>query len=140
MSVAFPFRNAGDRPVRILSLDPSCGCMSAASDKAVYGPGESGTVRIELALAGYSGRVRRSVSVATDDGSGRFAELTLTVEIPELIVITPRFLFWRVGDAPEAKVVEVAVTDPKTTRWMESSASTHIFRRNCRQGSRECFG
>jgi hypothetical protein len=59
--------------------------------------------------------VRRSVAVTTDDANGRFAELTLTVEIPELIVITPRFLFWRVGDLPEEKMAEVLVTDPKTT-------------------------
>ena len=114
ISVTFPFRNAGDRPVRIVSLDPSCSCMSAAPDKAVCAPGESGEIRVELALAGYSSRVRRSVAVATDDANGRFAELTLTVEIPELIVITPRFLFWRVGDTPDERVAEIVVTDPKT--------------------------
>jgi hypothetical protein len=115
ISVTFPFRNAGDRPVRILSLDPSCSCMSAAPDKPVCAPGESGEVRVELNLTGYTGRVHRSISVTTDDETGRLAELTLTVEIPELVVITPRFLFWRVGDMQEEKVSEVVVTDPKTT-------------------------
>jgi hypothetical protein len=115
MSLTFPFRNAGDRPVRILSLDPSCSCMSATPDKAVCAPGESGEIRVELALTGYAGRVRRSVAVATDAADGKFAELTLTVEIPELIVITPRFLFWRVGAESDEKVAEVVVTDPKTT-------------------------
>jgi hypothetical protein len=117
MSVTFPFRNAGDRPVRILSLDPSCSCMSAAPDKEICAPGESGEIRVELAVAGYSGRVRRSIAVVTDDANGRFAELTLTVDIPELVVITPRFLFWKVGDAPEAKSAELVVADPKTTTF-----------------------
>jgi hypothetical protein len=115
MSVVFPFRNAGEKPVRILSLDPSCSCMSAAPVRAVCAPGESGEIRVELVLAGYSGRVRRSVAVATDDPGGRFAELTMTVEIPELVAITPRFLFWRVGDKPEEKVSEVVLADPKAT-------------------------
>ena len=115
MHVAFSFRNVGDRPVRILALDPSCSCMSAEPDKAVYVPGGSGEIRVELALTGYSGRLRRRVTVTTDDAEGKFAELTLTVDIPELVVITPRFLFWRVGDQPEVKAVEIVVTDPKTT-------------------------
>src|SRR5664280_66400 len=38
MHVAFSFRNVGDRPVRILALDPSCSCMSAEPAKAVCGP------------------------------------------------------------------------------------------------------
>jgi len=44
------------------------------------------------------------------------------VEIPELIVITPRFLFWRVGAESDEKVAEVVVTDPKTTRLTGLSA------------------
>lgn len=115
LSVVFPFRNAGRNPVRILSLDPSCSCMSTGMAKAVYAPGESGEIRVELALAGYSGRVRRSVVVATDDPGGRYAELTMTVDIPDLVAITPRFLFWRVGERPEEKQAEVVVTDPETT-------------------------
>lgn len=115
MSVTFPFQNTGDKPVRILSLDPSCSCMSAAPDKFVYAPGEVGEIRVDLTLVGYSGSLRRSVAVTTDDAKSRFSDLTLKVEIPDVVVITPRFLFWRVGDQPEDKVVEVVVTDPKTT-------------------------
>ena len=115
MNVVFPFRNIGGKPVRILSLDSSCGCMSAVPAKAVCAPGESDEIRVELILTGYSGRVRRSVAVSTDDADGKYAELTMTVEIPELVAITPRFLFWRVGDQPEEKAAEVVVNDPKST-------------------------
>lgn len=115
MTVVFPFRNTGDQPVRILSVDPSCSCVAAGPEKAVCAPGESGAIRVELNLAGYVGRVRRSLAVATDDSAGKFAELTLTVDIPELVSITPRFLFWRIGDQPEAKSAEIVVTEPRTT-------------------------
>jgi Protein of unknown function (DUF1573) len=125
--VTFPFRNAGDRPVRILSLDPSCSCMSAVPDKTVFAPGESGEIRVELALTGYSGRVRRSVAVATDAADGKFAELTLTVEIPEVVTIMPRFLFWRVGAVPEEKVAEVVATDPKTTTIDQAECASPRF-------------
>jgi hypothetical protein len=113
MSAVFVFRNAGDKPVRILALDPSCSCMSAEPDKAVHLPGESGEIRVELALTGYVGRMHRTLAVTTDDAQGKFTDLTVTVDIPESVTITPRFLFWRVGDAPEEKAAEITIADPK---------------------------
>jgi len=114
MKAVFAFRNAGDKAVRILALDPSCSCMSAEPDMAVHAPGESGEIRIVLALTGYVGRVHRTLMVTTDDAQEKFTELTLTVDIPEWVTITPRFLFWRVGDPPVEKTVDIVVTDPKT--------------------------
>lgn len=111
----FSFRNAGDKPVRIIALDPSCSCMAAEPGKELYAPGESGEIRVELALAGYVGHLRRSVAVETDDPEHRFTDLTLTVDIPEPVAITPRFLFWRVGDPPEEKSLEIVVAEPAKT-------------------------
>jgi Protein of unknown function (DUF1573) len=116
MRAVFAFRNAGDRPVRILGLDPSCSCVSAEADKDVHGPGESGEIRVDLALAGYVGRMHRSIAVTTDDPKEKFTELTLTVDIPESVTITPRFLYWRVGDPPEEKTADIALADPKTAK------------------------
>jgi hypothetical protein len=123
----FPFRNRGDKPVRIISVDPSCSCMAAEPGKEVYAPGEAGEIRVEVALAGYVGRLRRSVAVETDDATGRFAELILTVDIPEPVVINPRFLLWRVGDRPEEKSLEIVVAEPKTTVFGEIECSSPLF-------------
>jgi hypothetical protein len=127
LRVTFSFRNSGDAPVRILALDPSCSCMSVAPDKPVYAPGESGEIRVDLTLVGYSGVVRRSVAVTTDDAKSRFSDLTLTVQIPEVVVITPRFLFWGVGDKPDEKAAKVVVTDPKTTTLGEVECANVHF-------------
>jgi hypothetical protein len=127
MTLEFPFRNAGDKPVRILALDPSCSCMSAEPDKAVYAPGQSGEIRVDVSLVGYSGHVRRSIAVTTDDAKSKYADLTLTVEIPEVVTITPRFLFWRVGDRAEDKSADVVLTDPKTTTLGEVECANTRF-------------
>jgi len=111
----FPFRNGGDRPVRILSLSPSCGCVAAEPDQWRYAPGESGEIRVQMALTGYVGHLRRSVSVELDDPAQRFVELTLTLDIPEPVTIAPRFLFWRVGDAPAEKNLEIVLAEPAET-------------------------
>jgi Protein of unknown function (DUF1573) len=139
LTVTFPFRNTGDHPVRILSLDPSCSCMSAVPNQAVCAPGESGEISVELALTGYAGRLRRAVTVTTDAVDGKFAELTLTVEIPELVAITPRFLFWRVGAAPEEKAVEIVITDPKTTKLDGTECANPHFQAQLSPGPSGAF-
>lgn len=128
MTVTFPYRNTGDQPVRILSVDPSCSCVAAGPEKAVCAPGESGAIRVELRLAGFIGRVRRSLAVTTDDPAGQFAELTLSVDIPEVVNITPRFLYWRIGDQLEAKSADIVVADPKTTTVGEIECDNPRFR------------
>jgi hypothetical protein len=128
LTAAFPFRNSGDKPVRILSVDPSCSCVSAEPDKAVCAPGETGAIRVQLNLTGYIGHLTRTLAITTDDPTGRFAQLVLTVDIPELVNITPRFLFWRIGDQPAAKSAEIAVADPKTTTVGEVECDNPHFR------------
>ncbi len=123
----FPFRNAGDQPVRIVSLDPSCGCMAAEPGKWVYAPGETGEIRVQMALAGYVGHLRRSVAVETDDAAQRFVELTMTLDIPEPVAIAPRFLFWRVGDAAAEKSVEITVAEPAKTSLAGVTCDSDAF-------------
>lgn len=127
MTVEFAFRNAGDTPLRILALNPSCSCMSAEPDKAIYAPGQTGEIRVDLSLVGYSGHVRRSIAVTTDDAKSKYANLTLTVEIPEVVTITPRFLFWRVGDRVEDKSADVVLADPRTTTLGEVECANTRF-------------
>lgn len=123
----FRFRNQGDKPVRIVSLDPSCGCITAEPSKEVYAPGESGEIRVEMAIAGNVGHLRRSIAVETDDAAGRFVDLTLSVDVPEPVSITPRFLFWRVGDRPEQKQLEIVVSEPEKVRIDRIEHGTALF-------------
>jgi hypothetical protein len=98
--------------------------MAAEPDKAVHAPGESGEIRVDLSLTGYVGRIHRTLAVTTDDPAGRFTDLTMTIDLPEWVTITPRFLFWRVGDPPDEKAVDVTIADPKavTVGKLESAS------------------
>jgi hypothetical protein len=111
-AVAYPFRNDSGRPVHVLAVVPSCSCMAALPPKEVYVPGEEGEIRVEVSLAGYVGRLRRSVTVETDEPGRRFVDLTLMLDIPESAVFTPRFLFWQVGDKAEEKSLQIVLADP----------------------------
>jgi len=91
----YPFRNTGARPVRILSVLPNCGCITATLSKEVYAPGEFGEIRVGFSFAGSVGQQVKTISVSADDAADHATILTLTVDIPEAVVLTPRFLFWR---------------------------------------------
>ena len=124
----YRFRNSGDRPVHIVSLDPSCECMAAQPGKAVYAPGETGEIRVEVSLAGYSGRLRRSLAVETDDPDHRYTDLTLTIDVPEPVSISPRFLYWRVGEPPAAKRLQIIVADPAAVSLGGTVSENPAFR------------
>ncbi len=127
VSAIYHFRNAGDQPVRIVALDPSCRCVAAAPDRGEYGPGEGGEIRVDVALTGYVGRLRRSVAVETDDPAHRFYELTLTVNVREPVAITPRFLYWRTGEAPAEKSLTVVLANPANTSLGAATSDSAQF-------------
>ena len=123
----YPFRNTGGKPVRIIALDPSCSCMTAEPSKEVFAPGETGEIRVVAALTGFVGHLRRAVAVETDDAAARFAELTLTLDIPEPVVISPRFLLWQVGDRPEEKSLEILLAEPGKSTLGEVECRPPLF-------------
>jgi len=108
----FAFRNAGTRAVRVVSLRPSCDCISAQASKPSFAAGEAGVVRVEMALAGLVGRQEKMVNVTTDDPTEKPVELLLVVDIPEAVAIRPRALAWEVGAKLQQKVLTVTVAEP----------------------------
>ncbi|HEY5079554.1 MAG TPA: DUF1573 domain-containing protein [Opitutaceae bacterium] len=80
--VEFPFRNAGDRVVTIVSVETSCRCTSADTSKKSYSPGEKDAVSVDLAIGAQSGLVEKSVTVTTDGPELKPFLLSLKVRVP----------------------------------------------------------
>ncbi len=80
--VTFPFRNSGDKPVTIVSVDTSCRCTSAETAKDTYAPGEKGILAVEMKIGGQEGVVDKSVTVTTDGAEPAPFVLSLRVTIP----------------------------------------------------------
>jgi Protein of unknown function (DUF1573) len=80
--VEFPFRNSGDRPVTITSVETSCRCTSADTSKKTYAPGERDSVSVDFSVGGQEGAVVKTVTVATDGPELAPFTLTLRVDIP----------------------------------------------------------
>jgi len=108
----YSFRNAGPKTVRILSVAPSCDCVTAKADRAAYAPGESGTIRAEFTVGGSEGHNEKSVNVVTDDDPAHPQRLLLTVDLPEPVALRPRAVFWKTGEPAAEKAVEIVLAEP----------------------------
>ena len=107
----YRFTNAGTEPVTIDSVRTSCGCTTATLTKKEYLPGESGEIEARFEVGGRVGHQEKAILVTTKDSPQAPAVLRLIVNIPESVKITPEMVFWRVGEAPEPKTIEVSVSE-----------------------------
>lgn len=105
--VVFSFTNAGRSPVSVLSVQPSCGCMTVEPTKTTYAPGEGGQLRVHMDLQGRTGLQEKSIAVTTDDSAAP-TRLNLEVNIPAIVQIAPQGVMWNRG-GPKASQ-EVLVT------------------------------
>jgi hypothetical protein len=116
VSVVFPFRNATDHTLRIMTINSSCTCTTATTAKDAYAPGEKGDLQVEFQLGERMGRQERVITVVTDDPNSPLSSVKLIVDIPELASVRPRLLFWSIGEKAETKVAEIVLANPETSR------------------------
>jgi Protein of unknown function (DUF1573) len=118
----FRFTNAGDTPVKITDLRPSCGCTTAVLKKEEYAPGESGEIEAKFKFSGRVGHQEKWIVVSTDWVPPAPTILRFTVNIPEAITILPEIVFWRIGDQLKPKTVRIAVPDEIPTKIVSVQA------------------
>ena len=105
----FKYKNAGDKPVKILSVHPSCGCTTAALPKEVVEPNESGEITATFHIGDRSGVQTKTISVLTDDEPSKPTVLKLQATIPQLLQIAPTFVYWSATDVLDPKTITVTV-------------------------------
>jgi hypothetical protein len=117
----YRFTNAGPRPVSVVAVEPSCGCVATSLAKSTYAPGEAGVIQVtfDLSMDGLAGVQDRTITVKTDDRAPPTV-LQLRVTAVTLAAATPAQVSWERGEAPATKValvtakgnVPIAVTLP----------------------------
>lgn len=92
-TVRYPFylTNTLNEPINIVSLRPSCGCTSGASDKSLVQPGERATIEAQMDTTNFVGHKATILFVTLITGSGQQAEVRLAVssDIQSDIVLNP---------------------------------------------------
>ncbi len=103
--VDFKFRNTGNDPVELLSMRPSCSCISAHPEKRRYLPGESGILKVVFDLGNRTGPQKKSVKIITSDNPAQNQILYLKIDIPEAYLFSTKRLTWESGQKKPTKTV-----------------------------------
>ncbi len=104
----FVFTNVGDSPVELLDVRSSCGCTTAALEKKVYEPGESGKLTAVFDVGQRVGEQSNSIMVRTDHPERSIHSLIFVVDIPRPLTLSHRFLIWQRNGSADTRRVEVA--------------------------------
>ena len=105
----FKYKNTGDKPIRITSVHPSCGCTTAALAKDVVAPNESGEITATFHIGDRYGVQNKTISVQTDEQPQAMTVLKLQATIPQLLQVAPTFLFWTANDVLDPKTIIATV-------------------------------
>jgi hypothetical protein len=123
----YSFRNTGAQPVTIKSLRSSCGCTTARLEKKTYAPGEQGEVTLRFKFGDRKGLYRKTVTVNTDEQNAEPLVLNLIVNIHDPLTFTPALVWWRRGDASEAKTVQAESAPGQRVAITGVSSSSPAF-------------
>lgn len=66
LAVSFRFKNTGDKPLVIESVQPACGCTVADYPKQPIKPGEEGEITGEFDSQGRVGQQHKEITVTTN--------------------------------------------------------------------------
>ena len=101
--------NCRSTKVTITKVTSFCGCTTVALEKKTYRPGESGRIRATFEVGHRSGKQTKRIVVRTDAAGAPATTLTLRADIPELLRLSRRFVFWKADEPREAKTIELTV-------------------------------
>ena len=108
--VTFPFNNRSQSAVTLISASTSCGCVAMDFSEKTIAPGEEDSLTILINLRGRSGDQRFLVSVAYEEDEKRFQQnLSIELDVPRLITISPPIVIWDSNQLPEYSVIRVTV-------------------------------
>src|SRR5690242_4574136 len=132
----FKYQNAGKTPVHFKSVHASCGCTAAQSQKDQVGPGEKGEITATFTIGDRVGQQVKTVTVETDDPAHPMMTLTMKTNIPQVLEITPNFVFWQAGEDPKPKTVIAKADKSAPVQALEVKSTSPEFEAKVDKGSK----
>lgn len=74
-------KNAGNQPLEIKSVKPSCGCTATKLDKNVLDPGEVASVDVSLSIGAATGPVTKTITITSNDPNNETKVVYLRAEV-----------------------------------------------------------
>ena len=129
-TATFAFKNIGDAAVEIKEVNSSCGCTTALPSKRIFEPGESGEISATFDYGSRKGKQVKSIRVETDQEKDPRIFLTLEVEIPTALEVSPSVVMWNRSAESEFKAKEVIIESSldESIEIVEVVASSDLFK------------
>ena len=135
----FTYQNTGKAPVKFKSVKASCGCTAAQTQKDEVKPGEKGEVTATFNIGDRTGTQVKTVTVETDDSTNPHTVLTLRTIIPQLLEVTPTFVFWKQGEKPDPKEITVKVGKEFTVKNIKVTSSSPDYQTKVQEAGKGEF-
>lgn len=126
IDAVFEFKNSGSQPVTINDVATNCDCLEAAADRKVYAPGETGLIRTRFTVGDRTGQYVRIITVLTDEPADP-VRLSLQIEVPDLVTLTPRSVSWQLREAPTEKSVELLAAQGLQITFVKIQPTNEAF-------------
>lgn len=112
------FKNSGERPLKILRVQTSCGCTAAELTKLDYAPGANGELKVFFNTKGYSGLVRKSITFYLENGSPSRVQVRLQATVKPKIEFNPMFIDFQNISLVDSQVVRYLKVENNTEEPM----------------------
>jgi Protein of unknown function (DUF1573) len=122
----FKYQNVGKEPVRFKSVRSSCGCTTAQTQKDQVLPGEKGEITATFNIGGRVGTQVKTITVETEDQPSPTL-LTLKTVIPEMLSVSPTFVYWMGQEPAKPKVITVKAGKDFPAKNITVSSSNSDF-------------
>lgn len=122
VSATFKFENIGGSEVTITDIRSSCGCTTAELEQKTYAPGEKGEINAKFNIGSRQGLQIKRIRVTTNEGE-QPTVLTMKTLIPKVLDIQPAFVFWKQGEVPDMKTIDLKVGLDEPMRIIKASSS-----------------
>jgi len=103
-------KNIGNQPLKILHVQPSCGCTTVRQPKGELQPNESDEVEVSFNSSLYRGPVEKFVNIETNDPLSQYVAVKLIANVKdELAPTSSSYSIW-LGNIRVGKKVEQPIT------------------------------
>ncbi|HSN69528.1 MAG TPA: DUF1573 domain-containing protein [Thermoanaerobaculia bacterium] len=107
----FTLKNTGDKPLEILSVQPTCGCTVAEFDRAIQ-PGATGKVHAVVDTTQFSGPISKGITVTSNDPTQPAAQLTMRAIVKPYVDAYPAgFMRFMVLEGESASQTAILFTE-----------------------------
>ncbi|MBN1490867.1 MAG: DUF1573 domain-containing protein, partial [Phycisphaerae bacterium] len=132
----FTLKNVGEGTLSITQVRPQCGCTAASNWAKEVKPGGTWELPLILRTTGYNGKVRKPITVTTNDPKMQSFQFALVGEIQARFKIEPRqnvYLVMTDPDAVESQTLTITNQIEKPTVFTSAQSSSASFATELRE-------